>query len=88
MMSIRLPGGAVIHAAIVEINTALEEDPDNVLLQQKLLDGVELRVGQAITPIEHDLSAMQVATADPLQGLPFERLAAPEWSFSDLPIRC
>jgi hypothetical protein len=28
---------AVIHAAIVEINTALEEDPDNVLLQQKLL---------------------------------------------------
>lgn len=27
----------VIHAAIVEINTALEQDADNVLLQQKLL---------------------------------------------------
>ena len=27
----------VIHAAIVEINTALEQEPDNVLLQQKLL---------------------------------------------------
>jgi hypothetical protein len=27
----------VIHAAIVEINGALEEDPDNVMLQQKLL---------------------------------------------------
>ncbi|MCG8369672.1 MAG: hypothetical protein MJA32_04055 [Proteobacteria bacterium] len=27
----------VIHTAIVEINAALEEDPDNVLLQQKLL---------------------------------------------------
>lgn len=27
----------VIHAAIVEINTALEQDPDNALLQQKLL---------------------------------------------------
>jgi hypothetical protein len=27
----------VIHAAIIEINTALEEDADNVLLQQKLL---------------------------------------------------
>lgn len=27
----------VIHAAIIEINTALAEDPDNVLLQQQLL---------------------------------------------------
>ena len=27
----------VIHMAIVEINTALEREPDNVLLQQKLL---------------------------------------------------
>ena len=27
----------VIHTAIVEINTALEQEPDNVLLQQKLL---------------------------------------------------
>jgi hypothetical protein len=27
----------VIHSAIVEINTALEREPDNVLLQQKLL---------------------------------------------------
>ena len=27
----------VIHGAIVEINTALEQEPDNVLLQQKLL---------------------------------------------------
>lgn len=27
----------VIHAAIVEINTALENEPDNVYLQQKLL---------------------------------------------------
>jgi hypothetical protein len=28
---------ALIHGAIVEINTALEREPDNVLLQQKLL---------------------------------------------------
>ena len=27
----------VIHVAIVEINSALEQDPDNALLQQKLL---------------------------------------------------
>ena len=27
----------VIHGAIIEINTALEQEPDNVLLQQKLL---------------------------------------------------
>jgi hypothetical protein len=27
----------LIHMAIVDINTALEEEPDNVMLQQKLL---------------------------------------------------
>ena len=27
----------MIHNAIVEINTALEQEPDNVLLQSKLL---------------------------------------------------
>jgi sigma-E factor negative regulatory protein RseB len=46
---------------------------------------VELRVDQAITPIEHDISAMQVAQADPSAPLPAERLAPPAWGFSELP---
>ena len=46
---------------------------------------VELRVGHAITPIEHDLSAMQLARADPDDTCSVERLAAPGWAFPELP---
>jgi sigma-E factor negative regulatory protein RseB len=46
---------------------------------------VELRVGHAITPIEHDLSAMQLAKADPNDHLSFECLTAPNWVFPELP---
>ncbi|MBT8428279.1 MAG: hypothetical protein KJN79_00055, partial [Gammaproteobacteria bacterium] len=46
---------------------------------------VELRVGHAITPIEHDLSAMQLAKADPDDHLSVERLTAPGWVFPKLP---
>ena len=34
----------LIHQAIVEINAALEQEPDNVLLQQKLLRGLSRRI--------------------------------------------
>ena len=46
---------------------------------------VELRVDHAITPIEHDLSAMQLARADPDDYLPVERFAPPDWVFPELP---
>jgi sigma-E factor negative regulatory protein RseB len=46
---------------------------------------VELRVDRAITPIEHDLSAMQLARADPDDDLPVERFAPPGWTFPELP---
>jgi sigma-E factor negative regulatory protein RseB len=46
---------------------------------------VELRVGQPITPIERDLSAMQVARPDRAKEIPPERLAPPAWVFADLP---
>ena len=57
-------------------------------MQQRIISQMmftDLRVNQAITPIEHDLSAMQVAKADPSDGPPPERLAPPAWVFSDLP---
>jgi sigma-E factor negative regulatory protein RseB len=57
-------------------------------MQQRIISQmmfVDLRIGHAITPIEHDLSAMQVAKADPSDGVPPERLTPPAWSFSDLP---
>ena len=45
---------------------------------------VELRIGHAITPIEHDLSAMQLARADPADLLAIERLTPPDWVFPEL----
>jgi sigma-E factor negative regulatory protein RseB len=46
---------------------------------------VEIRVNEAITPIERDLSAMQMARADRLSTLPHERLAPPAWHVAELP---
>jgi sigma-E factor negative regulatory protein RseB len=46
---------------------------------------VELRVDQQITPIERDISAMQVAKATPSDDVPPERLTPPAWVFADLP---
>jgi len=46
---------------------------------------VELKVGHSITPIEHDISAMQVARADPHERLTAQRLAPPQWSYPALP---
>ena len=46
---------------------------------------VEIRVNESITPIERDLSAMQMARADKLPMLPRERLAPPAWRVAELP---
>lgn len=46
---------------------------------------VDLKIGHAITPIEHDLSAMQLARADDSTRAPRERLAQPAWRFGELP---
>lgn len=46
---------------------------------------VELRIGQSVTPIERDLSAMQVARPDRAEEIPVERLAPPAWVFAELP---
>lgn len=45
----------------------------------------DLKVGDGITPIEHDLSALQHATADSTDWSPLERLAPASWAFSDTP---
>ena len=46
---------------------------------------VELRVGNATTPIERDISAMQKAQAEPVEDSSSERLAPPAWMFDELP---
>ncbi|MCG6966955.1 MAG: MucB/RseB C-terminal domain-containing protein [Chromatiaceae bacterium] len=48
---------------------------------------VDLKTGSSVTPIEHDISAMQVARAGNPAPMPSERerLAPPAWTFADLP---
>lgn len=72
----------VDQTTALPLRTVMFDDRQQIVSQTMF---VELRVDQAITPIEHDLSAMQVAIADPLEGAPLERLAPPAWVFSDLP---
>jgi sigma-E factor negative regulatory protein RseB len=67
----------------------------NLPLRSVMLDGaegvvsqmmfVELRVGEATTPIERDISAMQKARAEPVEDSSSERLAPPAWMFDELP---
>jgi len=71
-------------------------DQDTALpLRSVVLDGmsrvvsqmmfVELKVGGAVTPIERDVSAMQMARAENAEPRPVDRLSAPAWIFPDLP---
>ncbi|MCB1774266.1 MAG: MucB/RseB C-terminal domain-containing protein [Gammaproteobacteria bacterium] len=59
-------------------------DTDRQVVSQMMF--TELRVNRGITPIERDLSAMQLARpeTDVLQ-LHYQRLSPPAWTFSDLP---
>lgn len=46
---------------------------------------IELKVNQGITPIERDLSALQIARADPAEWSPLDRLAPAAWTFEKTP---
>lgn len=45
----------------------------------------EIRINEAITPIEHDLSAMQLARIDDDELAAYERPTKPAWRVADLP---
>lgn len=45
----------------------------------------QLKVEQGITPIERDLTALQIARADPAEWSPLERLAPAAWTFDKAP---
>ena len=45
----------------------------------------EIRINEAITPIEHDLSAMQLARIDDDARTAYERPTEPAWRVADLP---
>ncbi|MGB5494251.1 MAG: MucB/RseB C-terminal domain-containing protein [Sedimenticolaceae bacterium] len=72
----------VDKASNLPLRSEMLDDSQRIVSQMMF---VELRVGQAITPIERDISAMQMAQAEPVEGWSSERLAPPAWMFDDLP---
>lgn len=72
----------VDQASALPLRTVMFDELQRTVSQMMF---VELRIGHAITPIEHDVSAMQLARADPSDRLPVERLAPPDWVFTELP---
>jgi len=72
----------VDKASNLPLRSVMLDDSQGIVSQMMF---VELRVGQAITPIERDISAMQMAQAEPVEDSSIERLAPPAWMFEDLP---
>ena len=72
----------VDKASNLPLRSVMLDDSQGIVSQMMF---VELRVGQAITPIERDISAMQMAQAEPVEDSSIERLAPPAWMFDDLP---
>lgn len=58
-------------------------DASRSILSQLMF--TELKVGVGVTPIERDLSALELASADPSQWSPIERLAPAAWEFAEAP---
>jgi sigma-E factor negative regulatory protein RseB len=72
----------VDKASNLPLRSVMLDDSQGIVSQMMF---VELRVGQTITPIERDISAMQMAQAEPVEDSSIERLAPPAWMFDDLP---
>lgn len=70
------------HESGLPLRSVMLDEQRQVVSQMMF---VELRVSEDITPIEHDLSAMQVARGEATAGTLRERLAPPDWAFADLP---
>jgi sigma-E factor negative regulatory protein RseB len=58
-------------------------DASHRILSQLMF--TELKVGIGVTPIERDLSALELASADPSEWSPIERLAPAAWEFTEAP---
>ena len=64
------------------LRSVMFDDAQQIVSQTMFVD---VLIGEAVTPIERDLSAMQVARADPSEKPSLERLAPTAWVFADLP---
>ena len=70
------------QASALPLRTVTFDDAMRVVSQTMF---VELKTDGPITPIERDLSAMQLARAEPAEPLAQERLAPPGWTFEATP---
>lgn len=73
---------AIDQATFLPLRT-MTLGPDRRPLTQMMF--TELKVNEGITPIEQDVSALQIARADPADWSPLERLAPAAWGFGEIP---
>jgi sigma-E factor negative regulatory protein RseB len=64
------------------LHTVTLDAEERVLTQMMF---TELKVNDGITPIEHDISALQVARADPEEWSSLARLTPAAWRFAEIP---
>lgn len=64
------------------LRSVMFDNARNVVSQMMF---VEVKIGDAVTPIERDISAMQLARVEDQDRMPRERLAEPAWQVSETP---
>ena len=70
------------QASSLPLRTIMLDEQQNTVSQMMF---TELRIGESVTPVELDRSAMQLADADYKKWLPLDRLAPAAWAFADIP---
>lgn len=73
---------SVDRATYLPLRTTMLDTGQRKLTELMFTD---LRVNEGITPIEHDLSALQVATVDPADWKPLASMDPADWEFGELP---
>lgn len=58
---------------------------DSTMTPRSQVMFVDIKIGDRVTPIERDVSALQIATADPAEWSARKRLAPASWKFRELP---
>ena len=70
------------RASALPLRTIMLDEQQKTVSQMMF---TELRVGESITPLDHDLSVTKAANNDDYDWLPFDRLAPTAWAFEEIP---
>jgi len=72
----------VDQATFLPLRSVMFDETQEVVSQVMF---IELQIGGTVPPIEHDISAMQIARVDPQDNLMMQRLAPAQWTYPNPP---